>query len=838
MSRFPAVLAALASCAAIAAPCLAGPAPDAPGLAHPERWPEARSRGLVDPDTEAFVSGLLARMSLEEKVGQMIQADAASVSPQDLREVPLGSILAGGNTPALGTGALRTPASSWVATSRAFRDVSLEARPGHVPVPILLGVDAVHGNSHVAGATVFPHNVGLGAAGDPDLVRRIAEATAQETIACGFDWDFGPTLAVPQDPRWGRTYEGFSQDPALVVRYAAAAVTGLQGPPGAEHLGQSGHVAASAKHFLGDGGTREGVDQGDAAIPEEELVRLHAPGYPAAIEAGALTVMVSFSSWQGVKMSANQSLLTGVLKERWNFDGFVVSDWNSHGQVPGCSNEDCPAAINAGIDMLMAPADWRALYRNLLAQARSGIVPAARIDDAVRRILRVKARLGLFDIGRPWEGRTGVLASPAHRALAREAVRKSLVLLKNNGDVLPIRGSARVLVTGPGADSIGMQSGGWTLSWQGNDNRNGDFPQGESILSGLRSALEAGGGSVETSADGTYSRRPDAAVLVYGEAPYAEGWGDRKDLAFRSGARELATLRRLRAEGIPTISVFLSGRPLWVNPQLNASDAFVVAWLPGTEGGGIADVLVGDPGGAARRDFSGRLSYDWPATAAGNGRASPPLFPLGSGLRYTDHRDLAALPEDPGVPEADSNFASYLAQGRSVPPWHLLLRQGDDTVELAPGATGAGLDGVLSSRPTDSEDRQEGARSFTWTGKAPASVSIAGPTLDLRMLSNGEASLEMRYRLDEAPGGRVELAQACGPGCTAALDLGPTLRAAPPGAWRSLKVRLSCFREAGANLQRVDTPFSILSRGSLRLTLGEVRLTADPAGAACLPHQK
>ena len=817
------------------------------GEAHPNLWPRSSSQGLTDARTEAFVSSLMARMTLEEKVGQMIQADTSSIRPEDLREVPVGSILAGGNSPPLiqdgGAAGAAGPhafaASAWIATAQAFRRVSMEPRPGHTRIPVMFGVDAVHGNSHVLGGTVFPHNIGLGAARDPQLVRRIGEATAQEAAATGFDWAFAPTLAVPQDERWGRHYEGYSEDPALVRAFAGAAVRGLQGEPGAGPMIQSGHVAASAKHFLADGGTRDGVDQGDADVAEPKLISIHAQGYPAAIEAGVMTVMASFSSWQGVKMTGNRSLLTGVLKERLGFEGLVFSDWNSHGQVPGCTGQSCPAAINAGIDMLMAPNDWKALYRNTLAQAKDGRIPLSRVDDAVRRILRVKAKLGLFDPARPWEGRPGVLASAEHRALAREAVRKSLVLLKSNGRVLPLRASARVLVTGFGADDIGLQSGGWTLSWQGGEHRNSDFPQGQSIYAGIREAIEAGGGRVELAEEGRYTIRPDVAVVVFGEHPYAEGWGDLKTLEYQSGNKhDLALLRRLKAQGIPVVSVFLSGRPLWVNEEINASDAFVAAWLPGSEGGGVADVLVGDASGAPRYDFVGELSFSWPRTAAQSGheRAAEgggPQFAYGYGLSYKDRRDTPALAEVSGVSAAEANFANYLVHGRAQPPWKLLLRHGGRTLSVAVGTTAGEVDRVVSTRAVDGDGVQEGGRQFSWSGEAAGEVAIAGPALDMRMLSNGEASLLLDYRLDEKPSALTRLAIGCGPGCGGAVDLTSTLNQATPGEWRSVKVKLSCFRDAGADVSKVTEPFVLKTSGRLSLSLTTVQLSSDPVGAIC-----
>lgn len=389
-------------------------------VADPARWPEAKSpAALVNAKTEAKITALLAKLSLEEKIGQMIQADTASITPEDLRTYPLGSILAGGSSPPIGAPD-RSPAAPWVATSRAFNAVALEQRPGHVPIPLMFGIDAVHGNNNVVGATIFPHNSALGAMRDPALIRRIGEATAAETAAAGIDWAFGPTLAVPQDDRWGRAYEGYSEDPAVVASYAGAMVEGLQGKPANWGI-QKGHVSASVKHFLGDGGTKDGIDQGDTQVDEATLVAIHNAGYPAAVNAGTMTVMASFSSWNGAKMHGNKSLLTDVLKGRMGFDGFVVGDWNGHGQIPGCTNENCPATFNAGLDMAMAPDSWKGLYTTTLAAAKAGTIPMARIDDAVRRILRVKMKLGLFDAPRPYESRPQVIGSAEHRAVAREA---------------------------------------------------------------------------------------------------------------------------------------------------------------------------------------------------------------------------------------------------------------------------------------------------------------------------------------------------------------------------------------------------------------------------------
>jgi len=608
-------------CALMMRPTSAAPLDAAPGVAHPASWPCSHSAGLLDPATESRVTDLMSRMSPEQKVGQIIQADIGHITAEELRRYPLGAVLAGGDS-APAAGADRSP-RAWLALARALRAAA--------PIPILFGIDAVHGNNAVRGATIFPHNIGLGAAHDAALVERIGAATAQEMAVVGFDWAFAPALSVPQDLRWGRSYESYSQDPALVRRYAGAMVRGLQGAADSGHAVQSGHVAATAKHFVGDGGTRDGIDQGNSEASEPELIRVHAQGYLAAIDAGVMTVMASFSSWQGSKLHGNASLLNDVLKERLGFDGFVVGDWNGHGQIAGCTNTSCAAALMAGIDMFMAPDGWKELFDNTLAQLRAGNIPAARLDDAVRRILRVKVKLGLFDAARPWEGRADVLASNFHRALARDAARESLVLLKNAGALLPLRATARVLVAGDGADDIGRQCGGWTLGWQGGGHHNGDFPQGESIYAGLRTALAAGGGSAQLSTSGHYREKPEVAIVVFGERPYAEGAGDLRSIEYQPGERrDLELLLRLRAEHIPLVSVFLSGRPRAMDAEIDASDAFVAAWLPGSEGGAIADVLIGDARGAARHDFRGTLSFDWPASAA------PPRsrFALGYGLSY------------------------------------------------------------------------------------------------------------------------------------------------------------------------------------------------------------
>lgn len=605
---------------------------------HPDLWPKAQSpASFTDPQTEKFVSDLMARMSVEEKVGQVIQGDISSIKPEDLRTYPLGSILAGGDSAPHGDN--KAPAKDWVALAQEFRKVSLEERPGHTPIPVIFGIDAVHGNNNIVGATIFPHNIGLGAAHDPALLKEIGAATAEEVAATGLDWTFAPGVMVPRDDRWGRTYEGYSEDPAIVRDYAKEITLGLQGAPGERKAIQAGRIAATAKHYLADGGTDGGKNTGDSSIPEAELIKIHAPGYVAAIDAGAMTIMASYSAWHGERMHGSHALLTDVLKNRMGFEGFVVSDWSGFAWIPGCKPDDCPAGLNAGLDMFMAPTDWAGLFKNTVAEVRAGTIAMTRLDDAVRRILRVKVKLGLFDPVRPYEGRLDLLGNAQHRTLARRAVRESLVLLKNDG-VLPIKASAHVLVAGSGADDIGMQCGGWTISWQGTKNTNADFPNGQSIFAGIKEALKAQGGDATLSVDGSFTAKPDIAIVVFGETPYAEGFGDRPSVDYQPGERtDLALLKKLKAAGIPVVSVFLSGRPLWVDPEIEASNAFVAAWWPGSEGGGIADVLIGDAQGAPRNDFRGKLSFSWPKsptqTPLNVGDANyDPRFPYGYGLSY------------------------------------------------------------------------------------------------------------------------------------------------------------------------------------------------------------
>ncbi|MBU2224981.1 MAG: glycoside hydrolase family 3 protein, partial [Gammaproteobacteria bacterium] len=455
-----------------ATPTAADPVTSSDAKSHKDPaaiWPKLKLPRQGNVEEEAKIAKLLAGMTLEQKIAQMIQPEIRDITVDDMRKYGFGSYLNGGGSFPAGN-KHATPAD-WIKLAEDMYQASIDASEDGSTIPTMWGTDAVHGHNNVIGATLFPHNIGLGAANNPDLIEQIAKATAREVMVTGIDWVFAPTVAVVRDDRWGRTYEGYSEDPTIVRNYAAAIVKGLQGAPDADFLGDE-RVISTVKHFLGDGGTERGIDQGDNIASEQQLFDIHAQGYIGGLQAGAQTVMASFNSWHGEKIHGNKYLLTDVLKTRMGFDGLVVGDWNGHGQVKDCSNENCPAAANAGLDVYMVPtAAWKPLYENLIAQVKSGVIAQSRIDDAVTRILRVKVRAGLFEkpspAARPLSGKTDIIGSAEHRAVAAAAVQQSLVLLKNQQGLLPLNPMQKVLVTGQGADNIGMQSGGWTITWQG-----------------------------------------------------------------------------------------------------------------------------------------------------------------------------------------------------------------------------------------------------------------------------------------------------------------------------------------------------------------------------------
>jgi len=585
---------------------------------------------------DAQAKALLARMTLDEKLGQITQPDQEFLKDQaDLEKYAFGSIQSGGDS---------DPRTNSVEDWRdMYERYQAHMAKTRLRIPMVYGVDAVHGHSNVVGAVIFPHNIGLGATRDAALVEEIGRVTAEEVRATGINWGFAPCVTVPQDERWGRSYEGFSEDPRLVAELGAAAVRGLQG----RDLKDPRRILACAKHFAGDGGTAWGtgmpdadhpgvrypLDRGDARGDEATLRRVHMAGYVTAIEAGVGSIMPSFSSWNGERLSGSRRLLTEILKGELGFDGFLISDYNAIEDLPGDYAAQIKQAMNAGMDMVMAPSRYREFFATLKRLVEQGDIPQARIDDAVTRILRVKLAMGLMDEGRDLRADRSLLetfGSASHRAVARRAVRESLVVLKNEGRTLPLRrGAKRIHVAGASADDLGNQCGGWTITWQG---RSGTPTQGTTILAAV-SQLAGKDSKITYSRDGSGAAGADFAIVVVGEKPYAEFQGDRSDLGL--SAEDVATVAAVKKSGVPTVVVLLSGRPMILGDVLSQADALVAAWLPGSEGGGVADVLFGD------FKPTGKLPVSWPRSTSqipinlGDAHYDP-LFAYGYGLTYDD----------------------------------------------------------------------------------------------------------------------------------------------------------------------------------------------------------
>jgi len=763
---------------------------------------------------EAEVADLVSRMSLERKIGQLIQPQINSFTPQDMERYRFGSYLNGGNGGPYGDEF--APASEWLRHADEMYDASVKPLPDGEPIiPTMWGTDAVHGHSNIVGATIFPHNIALGATGDAELVQRIGHATAIEIEVTGIDWNFSPTVAVARDDRWGRTYESYSEDPDLVAKLGAALIVGQQGSPGSEDFLGDGRVFVTAKHFFGDGGTERGVDQGDVNGDINALLDLHGRPYPAAIDAGVQAVMASFNSINGRKMHGNKELLTDVLRGQMGFDGLVVGDWNGHGQIKGCTVTDCPQSLMAGLDIYMVPDDWKVLMETLIAQVKDGTIPMARVDEAVTRVLRVKQRAGLLgeNAKRPSErgvaGQYDLLASPEHRALAREAVAKSQVLLKNDG-VLPLKAGANVLVAGSAADDVGQQSGGWTLEWQGGrkDTLPRDyFPKATSIWDGIKENVTAEGGSATLSEDGSFEARPDIAIVVFGEHPYAEFAGDQRNLVFRD-EEGLTLLRQFDEQDIPTVAVFLSGRAMWMNREINAADAFVASWLPGSEGAGVADVLTG------KREATGRLSFSWPASCEGQPVNSPEgaLFAFGYGRTLSDNSPLATLNEDCGalsVVEGSELFGSgRLGSGVSAFVGRL---DGAGFEELMPQMRGDMNGSGVLVRGFD-RDAQEDSREITMR---------AGSYFGLEQSNNTGGVYRIAYEVVKRPAGTIRLRSG-----NAVLDVTAQFELATAKGFREMVVTESCLAGLGKRI-------AFESDGDVTFRISSVKREEVAEGTEC-----
>jgi len=785
-------------------------------------WPAITSAIGKDAAMEARIREIVAGMTLQQKIGQMTQPEIKSATPADVTRYYLGSVLNGGGS--WPNGSKQASVSDWLKLADQYYNASM-ATDMAVKVPVIWGTDAVHGHSNVMGATLFPHNIGLGAAHDPALVGNIGAAVGKAVRATGINWVFAPTLAVARDDRWGRTYESFSEDGALVGNYAGAYIKGLQGT-----FASDANVVATAKHFMGDGGTDQGTDQGINKSGKSAMINIHGQGYYGALGAGVQTVMASFNSWNDVaagtdygKMHGSKVMLTDVLKTKLGFDGFVVSDWNGISQVPGCKDASCPQAINAGIDMIMVPDEWKAFIANTIAQVQEGLIPMSRIDDAVTRILRVKMRAGMFG-KKPSEGAyAGKPEALQARALARQAVQESLVLLKNNGSVLPLTRGKKILVVGKNADSMQNQTGGWTLTWQGSDNKNSDFPAGDTILSGIREADGNANVVFSETGEAFVPGQFDAVIAVIGETPYAEGLGDiGASGTLRHTSRypeDLAVLNAVAGKGTPVVTILISGRAVYANDLLNLSDAFVAAWLPGSEGKGVADVLFKSSAEKIAHDFNGSLSFSWPKSVCqtplnrGDIEYSP-LFALGYGLKYADTTGVGML--DTNVPiggcGAATTLAIYNQSDRSTYPLYV----SSPSSKWARTAIGTDLNATLdipASHPdiriqTTQINTQQDAKLVTWFSAATFSAQAAKKS-SLPAYATKDGALQFDTLISQLPLGTLTMAIECGTGCRGTVDLTNTFKSYSVNAKHTVKIPLSCFVSNGADLANVDTPFSL-----------------------------
>ncbi|MCW8109136.1 putative glycoside hydrolase [Alteromonas ponticola] len=788
----------------------------------PDFWPDISFTKTNDDEVEKRVEALLNDMTLEQKVAQVIQPEIRDITVEDMRKYGFGSYLNGGG--AFPNNDKHASVDDWVALAEKMYQASVDDSLDGSRIPTMWGTDAVHGHNNVIGATLFPHNIGLGAMNDPGLITEIAEATSKEVKATGIDWIFAPTVAVARNDRWGRTYESYSESPDIVGAYAKAIVTGMQGDM-SDGVIDEHHAISTVKHFLGDGGTQNGDDQGNNISTEKELFEIHAQGYVEGLSAGAQSVMASFNSWHGKKIHGSKYLLTDVLKNKMGFDGFVVGDWNGHGQIEGCTNDNCPQAMNAGLDIYMVPTSaWKPLYENLVEQVKDGTIATARLDDAVRRILRVKVRAGLFEqpspANRVLAGKKELIGAQEHRQLAREAVRKSLVMLKNKNNILPLSADLQIGLTGDAAHNIGKQSGGWTITWQGTGNTNNDFPGGSSIYDGFKSHIEQSGGQLELAENGEFNQKPDVAVVVFGENPYAEGNGDISNLEYQRGEKsDLALLKKLKSQGIPVVSVFITGRPLWVNPELNASDAFVVAWLPGSEGAGVADVLLKTQNGDVNYPMTGKLPFSWPADPSQEelnvGDGKTPQFAFGYGLTYEDKDSLGdKLNEtiESGDDANTSEHAIYVLTTQK--PWQLEIRANGES-RIMNSNTVSLQD--ISVRTTDRQV-QEDSLLINW--QQAGSVGFYTPFSE-DMRSFGKAQSVIAF---DVKGSAIEdtlVSVTCGEGCANKVNLANF--AENTEEWQEVIIPLTCFTQGNASLGTVQSPFALSRAKAGELTVSNIR---------------
>ena len=812
----------------------------------PDIWPRLSIEVKKSNDVEARVEALLAVMTLEHKIAQMIQPEIRDITVEDMRKYGFGSYLNGGG--AFPNNNKHSIVQDWVDLAEEMYQASIDDSLDGSSIPTMWGTDAVHGHNNVIGATLFPHNIGLGAANNVKLIEEIAKVTATEVLVTGIDWVFAPTVATVRDDRWGRTYESYSENPDIVRAYSSAIVRGLQGTYGTDFL-DNNHVISTVKHFIGDGGTVGGDDQGDNIDSEQVLFDIHAQGYVGGLSAGAQSVMASFNSWHGKKVHGDKYLLSDVLKDKMGFDGFVVGDWNGHGQIAGCDNTNCPQAANAGLDIFMVPTDaWKPLYENLVQQVKDGLIPMSRIDDAVTRILRVKVRAGLFEKPSParrqLSGDIDLIGHTSHRKIAKQAVRESLVLLKNADNILPLSPSQHVLVAGDAANNIGKQSGGWTVTWQGTNNTNTDFPGGTSIFDGIVKQVENGGGIVTLSENGEYTVKPNVAIVIFGEEPYAEGHGDREHLDFQRGSkRDLNILKKLQADNIPVVSVFISGRPMWVNAELNASNAFVAAWLPGSEGDAVAEVLFTDAEGSVQYDMTGRLSFSWPAsptqaTVNVHDTLYEPLLPYGFGLSYGDKSTLALALNETYEKDSEDESGRPIFTGSLQSPWVLWLTSG---ASIQPISASTAVFANVTFRTTDRNVQEDAFKLSIAQSDQGAGVQIASESFfreDMYTQGENKSVLSLFLKPESVIPDRVFIGMNCesegdvAGSCSAKIDVANHIREFTPNEWSELTIDTRCFKQQGIRFDSIVSPFQFTTNGPISISISEIAFKYDEADNA------
>ena len=784
----------------------------APGIYGQVDWSRTNSCEYKNFDNEDLIEQLIDGMTIEEKVGQVIQGDLDFISPQDVKKFKIGSVLNGGNTAP--NGDKYSSVDDWKSLSKEFYDASPTYKG--IKVPVLWGTDAVHGHNNVIGATLFPHNIGLGASGNADLMRSIGKAIALEVLSTGVAWTFAPTVAVPQDDRWGRTYEGFSEDPLLVSKLGKAFVLGLQGE--GDTLLDNNHVIATAKHFMGDGGTFEGIDQGNTRISEIGLRDLNGYPYFDALDACAQTVMASFNSWNGKKLHGYKELLTDILKKDMQFDGFVVGDWNGHGQVEGCSNTKCAQSFNAGVDMFMVPENWKDLLRNTIRQVKSGEISETRLDDAVRNILKVKSRLGLFNGRVPHEFKENYLGDPKHMALARQAVRESLVLLKNNNQLLPLDPSQHIGIIGDAAKKISSQTGGWTITWQGRENLNSDFINVNSIYEALEKAVISSGGTIEFSNNGKFSKDPDVVIGVFGEEPYAEMLGDLKDVSFApTDPKFLPLLEAMNAQNIPTVSIFLSGRPLVVNSQLNASDAFIAAWLPGSAVEGIADVIfIKD--NKINFDFMGKLSYSWPknkdqSVLNHTDSVYDPLFQFGYGLTYTSDLEIERIQTNQSDSRLD--LLNVFLGAASIPGKEFVVTKAGPEFVLEDDYVSANSKVKITRFDYQ---RQDDAKNIVFMDDQSLQAFGISAESSVSLSSMNAPFYEIIMRVNSLANPALYFSVGCGSNCRGSAELPTELMT----DWSTINIPLSCLEKDGLDKTKIQVRGLFLSEEAINFDLSSI----------------